>query len=238
MSTDNYHKSIQDYRNELRSSTVAPGSESRSRGAQSLEETLDRLADVNTAPEQRTGALLLLKAQALSHSSFSEWRPLFLDALRSASDSENKPLRELAFETLTSYEDKETQQRILDGLMNPSVALIPKDFALRLLSQDPHSSAHEAARLYAEDDSDEAVRLEALRVLASDPGSVERFAALLIDGNQPEEIRTLAATALSSLDRGRLGTAAASMASRGGALETMSESNIGKHVRALLELQK
>ena len=122
----------------------------------------------------------------------------FIDALRSAANADEPGLRESAFEALAAARDPEAQQQLVDGLETPGRALVPAALALRLLSQDPHAPARDAALSYADDTSDPAARLEALRVLASDPRSVDRFVQLLSEPLESEEVRILAATALSS----------------------------------------
>ena len=92
------------------------------------------------------------------------------------------------------------------------------------------------ARSFADDPSDPAARLEALRVLASDPESVERFATLLSDVSQPDDVRTLAATALSSLDRTRLRAIAAELREARTRLESAVRPDIEIHVDGLLDL--
>ena len=241
MSNEEYHQRIKAYRKKLTEElnaalTGSAGLEAATDGGDELGRALEQLSDSVQTADVRGSALQWLKAWAFSSPTFSDWLPKYLEALRSATDADDQPLREVAFEALVSFSDREAQQRLVDGLENPGDALVPADVALRLLSQDPHAAAREVAQVFADDPSNAPARLEALRVLASDPDSVERFAKLLKDSSQPEDVRTLVATALSSLDRARLGSVAIEMSTEQSALESVVESNVETHVRSLLEL--
>src|ERR1700674_4334209 len=154
-------------------------------------------AHPHEAPAVRLAALGLLKLLAISSPTFPDWRPMFLEALRSALSEPT--LRAAALEVLTHEGDRSTQEKLLAGLRDPAQALVPVDHALRLLSSDPHANVRDVARSVAGNPPNEAALLQALKILASDPESVGEFSSLLADSSKSIAVRKLAATALNNL---------------------------------------
>jgi hypothetical protein len=105
------------------------------------ETALQRLADPKESPVVRLAALRLLQHNQIFSSVSAEWRPAFLDALRTALDEPK--LRSAALEILSTLKDRKTQGLLLEGIRKPKQALVPVDHALRLLSSDIHADVLE-----------------------------------------------------------------------------------------------
>lgn len=210
-------------------------------GSETPNEALQILGDPAEPPAMRLSAHGLLNAARFHSASFPEWRPRYLDALRSASRAQDAKLRAAAFEALAYMKDKPAQQALIDGLTKPGTAPVAPEHALRLLSVDPHSGVQPMARRLADTPPNEAVQLEALRALASDPDSKQRFATLVTNAGQPTEARMLAATALNGLDPSMLRQAAQRLTPPPGQFGAPpsppdpATERVMRHVAALLE---
>lgn len=202
------------------------------------EEALRCLGDETESASLRSAALQLLKVAAFHSPTFKDWRPAYLEALRSASRSDHETLRQAAFEVLAVMKDRESQTALLEGLQDPGTARVAPEHALRLLALDPHSGIRDVARAHADAPASDASRFEALRALAGDSDSVDRFRKLVTDGAETAAVRKLAATALSSLDRPGLRAAHAEIeaAPRPESLAPAGEDPVDRHIAALLEL--
>lgn len=199
MSVESYRKQILDeIENSRRRAAAAPDTP----GGVDVDAAVALLADRAAPADERRLALQTLKQAATHHPAYDEWRPRYLEALRTAARSRDRELREAAAATLAQYKDPWIQERLLDGLRDPSAALVPPEDALQLLGYDPHAEVQRVAERIADDPPSPEARREALRVLASDPGSEQRFAELFGDRTESPEVRRLAATALSSIAPG------------------------------------
>jgi hypothetical protein len=164
------------------------------------ETALERLADPKESPVVRLAALKLLQQNRIFSSVAAEWRPAFLEALRSARDAPR--LRLAALEVLSALKDRQTQELLLEGIRKPKRALVPVEHALRLLSSDIHADVLDVARRLATDQQSRKNKpafLQAIRILGSDPASVGRLEKVLANDAQSVDARRLAATGLSHL---------------------------------------
>ncbi len=197
----------------------------------------DAIADLNQADARELISLIAwIRARAISDADFGQWRGSFTDALRNILMQGDAEVASAAAETLINHEDEETQQLLIDGLGKDGPPNVPAAIALRLLSQNPHAAARNAALTYVDSTHPESERLEALRVLASDNKSVQLFANLLADETESEAIRSLAATALLRLDPIALQNY--SDVTSGRREHRESESNLNRHVQALLRAKQ
>ena len=161
---------------------------------------IERLADPKEAPAVRLAAIRLLQQKQVFSPAAADWRPAFVDALRSAVD--NRTLRHAALEVLSLLKDRPTQERLLAGVRNPKKALVPLDEALRLLSTDVHADVIDTARSLTKSPrvrTNKAALVEAVRLLAADQGSVGTLEKVLANDKNSIEARRVAATALSHL---------------------------------------
>ena len=185
---------------------------------------LERLADPKELPAVRLAAMRLLQQKQFFSSVAAEWRPAFIEALRSAVD--NRQVRPAALEVLTLLKDRPTQERLLEGIRKPKKALVPLPEALRLLSSDVHADVIAVARKLtksAQGRKNKPAFVEAVRILGADPGSLPMLENVVANDAHPMEARRVAATAISHLaaepartGRGRA-TAARAMAPKAGA---------------------
>lgn len=159
---------------------------------------LDRLSDSQEAVQVRLAALEILQLLSISSPTFTEWRPAYLEALRST--LEVSELQLPAFDALIAQGDRSAQERLVQGLEDPAQALVPPADALNLLSEDAHADVRALARQFVDQPPDEETLQAAIRHLAGDPSSVERLRAIINDSQQSTETRKLAVTALNALD--------------------------------------
>lgn len=202
------------------------------------------LGDGSEDPALRSAALHSLKVAAFHSPTAAEWRPEYVEALRSASKADDESLRLEAFEVLAAMKDRPSQEALMVGLEDAGKALISPEHALRLLADDPHTRVRERARDLADTSPDHGVRMEAMRVLAGDPESAPRFRSWLLDSSAHPAVRKMAATALGNLDpnalRGTLeeleGPPAADVEADPEAEPAAGgDEHVRKHVQCLLE---
>ena len=96
------------------------------------------------------------------------------------------------------------QKKLLNGLKDPTKALLPPEKALQLLGNDVHAEAYSAARAIVKKPPNKEAKREALRLLAADAKSAPLFEKVLRDKKELRENRQLAASALNSLNPEKL----------------------------------
>ena len=211
----------------------------RAEGPDVVPETaLQRLADPKELPIVRLAALRLLHHKQIFSSVAAEWRPAYLDALRTALDEPK--LRSAALEILSGLKDRKTQELLLEGIRQPKRALVPADQALRLLSSDIHADVLDVARSLANDQQsrkNKPVFLQALRILASDPASVGRLEEVLANDSQSIDARRLAATALNHLSPGSLNPRTARRAA-GAKAGSKRNNALARHIETLQSVRR
>jgi hypothetical protein len=208
------------------------------------ETALQRLADPEESPVVRLAALKLLQQKEFFSSVAAEWRPAFLDALRTAVD--DPKVRAAALEVLSAHKDRQTQAALLEGIRKPKQALVPVDQALRLLSSDIHADVVEVARSLATDQQSrksKPVFLQALRILGADPASVPRLEQVMANDAHSMDARRLAATALSHLSPASLSVdtpspKGARRAKAGAKARPKRKDALAKHIETLQSLRR
>jgi hypothetical protein len=161
---------------------------------------LDRLADPKETPAVRLAAIKLLQQQQITSSIAEEWRPAFVEALRTAVGTPS--LRAAAVEVLALLKDRWTQEALVEGIRQPKKALVPLHEALRLLSIDVHADAIDVARQVMKTPQmrrNKPAVVHATRILSADPGSLETLETVLGSEAYPMDARRVAATAISHL---------------------------------------
>jgi len=173
----------------------------RDQGADAVPETaLQRLADPKESPVVRLAAIKLLQQAQIFNSTAADWRPAFVDALRSA--VRDPKVRQAALEVLSLLKDRPTQELLLEGIRQPKQALVPVDEALRLLSTDVHADVVAVAKSLITPQQmrrNKAAFVQAIRILGTDAGSVGTLADVLANGAYATDARRVAATALNHL---------------------------------------
>jgi hypothetical protein len=179
----------------------ALGRVTREEGPDAVPETaLERLADPKESPAVRLAAIKLLQQKQFFSTSAAEWRPAFVEALRSAVRSPQ--VRPAALEVLSLFKDRPTQELLLEGINTPAKALVPLKEALRLLSTDVHADVVAVARKVADTPQlrrNKAAFVQAVRILAADPASVGKLQEVVANNAYAMEARRVAATAVSHL---------------------------------------
>ena len=166
---------------------------------QTLQASLNVLRDREQPIKVRLAALQSLQAASFSVIEFEPHREDFLATLRELVDDPDPELRQRVLGILAREKDGYAQKKLLDGLQDPSKALVPPEKALQLLSYDVHSEAYPVAREIVAEPPNADAKREALRLLAADASSAPVFEKLLRDKDEDREIRQISAAALQAV---------------------------------------
>ncbi len=187
----------------------ALGRATRAEGPDAVPETaLERLADPKESPAVRLAAIKLLQQKQFFSAVAAEWRPAFVEALRTA--VRDPKVRPAALEVLSLFKDRATQELLLEGIRKPAKALVPLNEALRLLSTDVHADVVDAAKKVTDTPQlrrNKAAFVQAVRILAADPSSVGKLQEVVGNAAYAMDARRVAATAISHLSPAALGRA-------------------------------
>ena len=153
-----------------------------------------------------TGSVALAQkpSQAQINAMRQSCRSDYIAALREVALDPNPQIRESALGLLAGEKDGFAQKKLLEGLKDPSKALVPPEKALQLLSYDVHAESYEVARNIVKDPPSDVARREALRLLAADAKSAPMFEKLLRDKDEQREVRQISASALHALSPKKL----------------------------------
>jgi uncharacterized protein (UPF0147 family) len=166
---------------------------------ENLQAALKVLRDQKEPIKVRLAALQSLQAASFSVAAFEACRGDYLATLREIADDPNADLRQRVLGILAREKDGYAQNRLLEGLQDPSKALVPPEKALQLLSYDVHSEAYPIAREIVEKPPNDESKREALRLLAADATSAPLFEKLLRDKKEQRDIRQISAAALQAV---------------------------------------
>src|SRR5215210_3695528 len=147
----------------------------------------------------RLAALRVLQQSSFRPATFNPKRPEYLDALRTVIDDQDASLRQQALEILAQGKDEYAQRRLLEGLENPSQALVPPGKAVQLLGYDIHAEHYPILREMVRNPPSPEAKQGAVRLLAADPASKELLTDLLKDKGEVREVRNASAAALQSV---------------------------------------
>lgn len=165
----------------------------------SLQASLDVLRDREQPIKVRLAALQSLQAATFSVIEFEPYREDYLATLREIVDDPDEELRTRVLGILARENDGYVQKRLLEGLQDPSKALVPPEKALQLLSYDIHADAYPVAREILKDAPNPEAKREALRLLSADASSAPVFEKLLRDKDEDRDIRQISAAALQAV---------------------------------------
>jgi HEAT repeat protein len=158
------------------------------------------LRDADQPAEVRQTALRVLQQSSFRAATFNPKLPEYMDALRTVAEDPDPSLREQALEILAQRKDEYCQRRLLEGLENPSRALVSPEKAIQLLGYDIHAEHYPLLRDMVQNPPSPEAKEEAVRLLAGDPSSKELLEALLKDKDETREVRNASAAALQSMD--------------------------------------
>ena len=164
-----------------------------------LQASLDVLRDRQQPIKVRLAALQSLQAATFSVIEFEPHREDYFATLRELVDDPDEELRQRVLGILARENDGYVQKRLLDGLQDPSKALVPPEKALQLLSYDVHAEAYPVAREILNAPPNPEAKREALRLLSADAKSAPVFEKLLRDKDEDRDIRQISAAALQSV---------------------------------------
>lgn len=147
----------------------------------------------------RLAALRVLQTSSFRAAIFNPKRAEYFATLRSVIEDQDASLREQAFEILAQEKDEYAQRRLLEGLEDPSQALIPPEMAVQLLGYDIHAEHYPVLREMVQNPPSPVAKQEAVRLLATDPTSKDLLTELLRNKAESREVRNVSAAALQSL---------------------------------------
>jgi len=164
-----------------------------------LQASLDVLRDRQQPIKVRLAALQSLQAATFAVIEFEPHREDYFATLRELVDDPDEELRQRVLGILARENDGYVQKRLLDGLQDPSKALVPPEKALQLLSYDVHAEAYPVAREILNAPPNPDAKREALRLLSADAKSAPVFQKLLRDKDEDRDIRQISAAALQAV---------------------------------------
>jgi hypothetical protein len=160
---------------------------------------LGLLRDSQEPTVLRLEALRILETLNFSSAIFNTVRPEYMAVLRELINVEDLTLRQRVIEILAQEKDGHVQKRLVEGLEDPSKALLPPEKAIQLLSYDIHAEYFPILREMVKKPPSAAAKREAIRALSADPASKDLLADLLNDKKQSQEVRRISALSLQSL---------------------------------------
>jgi hypothetical protein len=164
-----------------------------------IDTLLELLRDADAPENRRTEILKAMQRIDFRMALLPAKRADYLATLRSIIDDPGTKLRQRAIGILAREKDEYVQRRLLEGLEDPSEALVPPEKAIQALSYDVHAEYFPLLRRMVEDPPNDAARKEAVRLLAADPSSTDLLLALLNDKRESSDVRTTSAIALQAV---------------------------------------
>lgn len=164
-----------------------------------LQASLDVVRDRKQPIKVRLAALQSLQAATFAVIEFEPHREDYFATLRELVDDPDDELRQRVLGILARENDGYVQKRLLEGLQDPSKALVPPEKALQLLSYDVHAEAYPVAREIVNAPPNPEAKREALRLLSADAKSAPVFEKLLRDKDEDRDIRQISAAALQAV---------------------------------------
>jgi HEAT repeat protein len=164
-----------------------------------LDYLLKLLPDQSEPEELRLAALGVLQQSSFQVASAGGDRPEYLAVLRSVVDDPSPDIRRRVIGVLAREKDEYVQRRLVEGLEDPSKALVPAAKAIQFLGYDVHAEYFPLLRRIVSKPPNLAAKREAVRLLSSDPASKDLLTQLLGDRSESRDVRNLSAIALQSV---------------------------------------
>lgn len=164
-----------------------------------IEKTINLMRDESESAELRKAALGVLQQNSFRSALFAPKRPEYLAALSLVIEDRDEELRELALEILAKEKNEYAQRRLVEGLNDPSAALVPAEKAVQFLGYDVHGNYSALYREVIENPPNDAAKNEAVRLLSADPESRNLLADIFRNKGESPEIRKTGAIALQSI---------------------------------------
>jgi HEAT repeat protein len=164
-----------------------------------LDALLTILTDASQPVELRRAALGGLEGNSFRTGKFQSRRAEFTAALKQVMDDPDEQLRERSVEILAVQKDVDLQRRLIEGLRDESVAIVPPQRSVELLGYDPKPDYFDVLRDVVQAHADPGTRREAIRLLATDQGSRELIDGVVRDKEEPVALREAGAAALQAM---------------------------------------
>lgn len=164
-----------------------------------IDVVLGLLRDEAQPPQLRRAALRVLQQSSFKVVTFNPKRPDYLAVLRSIVKDPDPELRQRVLEALALEKDEYVQRRLLEGLEDPSRALVTPEKAIQLLGYDIHAEHYPLLREIVRNPPNPRARQEAVRLLGTDATAKDLLAEILGNKSEAPEIRVTSAVALQSL---------------------------------------
>lgn len=177
-----------------------------------IEQQFDVLEDATRSAQERELALTELQSEAFRGHHFHPFRARLTQALRTLATDPDPSLRRLALSSLAGQHDAFAQNLLIQGLQDPTAAVVSPVLALQFLSRDNHAPAVALAHDILANSADPAVRAEAAYILANDPSAAGLLATLMSDKTESGKVRRASAVSLRVLDREAFAVAAQTVA--------------------------
>lgn len=158
------------------------------------------LADQADDARVRRAAQGALEELSFAAGDFAPYDADYHGALRIAATDPDPQLAEGALEVLALGQDDYAQRLLVQGLQDPSTAVVSRLRALQFLGYDLHSGHYPMLRRIVEQASDPEERTAALRLLAADSGSAAVLERIVADRSEDVQARTVSAIALNAQD--------------------------------------
>lgn len=160
---------------------------------------LGLLRDATEPKVLRLEALRILQALNFSSALFTAKRPEYISTLREVANTEDMEVRERVLQILAQEKDEYAQRRLVEGLKDPTKALLPPEKAIPLLRNDIHADYFPILREIVTRPPSAAAKREAIRLLGADPASRELLVDVLNNKKEGRETRRVSALALQAL---------------------------------------
>ncbi len=158
------------------------------------------LADQADDARVRRAAQGALEELSFAVGDFAPYDADYRGALRTAATDPDPQLAEGALEVLALGQDEYAQRLLVQGLEDPSTAVVSRLRALQFLGYDLHSGHYPMLRRIVEEAADPEERTTALRLLAADSGSAALLERIVADRSENVQARTVSAIALNAQD--------------------------------------
>ena len=156
------------------------------------------LADQADDARVRRAAQNALGELSFAVGDFAPYEADYRGALRIAATDPDPQLAEGALEVLALGHDEYAQRLLVQGLEDPSKAVVSRLRALQFLGYDLHAGHYPMLRRIVEEARDPEERIAALRLLAADSDAAAMLKRIVADRSEDVQARTASAIALNA----------------------------------------
>lgn len=165
-----------------------------------MKEIISFIGDINQPDALRDSALSVIKTKSFSSPLYEALAPQFYEELKKIVTQDNAPLKTVALQNLAQEKDPFAQNKLIEGLENPTLQLVQPELAIQFLSYDIHTNIFPTLRRIVQNPPNFESKREAIRILSGDPSSSALLRNTLEDENENPEIRHASALSLQLQD--------------------------------------